>query len=252
MILKNIFGHLDGKKFDKEEYLAIQQEENKQLRNDKMDEFMDKYPNSKEYFNIEGTDAQEYTTWQEHLHILEKMGKIEDSMFNITPDQIDKARKLFSSSKSKKELSADDLALIKLVMQPMKPVYTGQVYDSNSNSMRVMYIKSSSFPLIPQLTQGFEINKLRKAMENLQKTSMQDGAIVNHVRASYQTANKVGASETPIEIFDNNGIIDEKALTVDKLKNNAVLLPRSNFGVQLEVPFKSFKKKNIKYFLINF
>jgi hypothetical protein len=53
-------------------------------------------------------------------------------------------------------------------MQPIKPVYTGQIYDPKQDVMRTVYIKSSSFPLIPQLTSGFEIDKLRVAMEKLE------------------------------------------------------------------------------------
>lgn len=185
------------------------------------------------YRDIEGSDAQEYTTWKEHLDILTMLGKTPDSLQDITPDEIQEARELMSSNPDAK-LTDKQKALLGKVMQPIKPVYTGQIYDKVQDVMRTVYIKTSSFPLIPQLTAGFEIDKLRVALEKLEK----DGGMP--VRASYQTGNKVGSVNNPAIIWNNDGTINQEALT--NIESSSLVLDRKNFRIQQEVPFKSGKK----------
>ena len=197
---------------------------------------MNKYKNSKGFFEIEASDAQEYTTWKEHLDLLSRMGKLHNSIIEITADEIQEAKNLFSSGKSKKDLSEREKKLIGKVMQPMKPVYTGHILDEAQDVMRHVYIKSSSFPLIPQLTEGFEIDKLRDSMEKIQ-----DKQLMN-VRASYQSANKVGALSKAKEVWNNNGLAND----LNDLNKFSLVLPRKNFGIQQEVPFKSGKSKEDK------
>jgi hypothetical protein len=192
-----------------------------------------KYPISSGYFGIEGSDAQEYTTWKEHLDILTKLGKTSDTVMDITPDEIREARELFSSGVSKAKLTEKQVQLLGKVLQPIKPVYTGQVYDPKQDVMRTVYIKSSSFPLIPQLTIGMEIDKLRVAMESLERSTK------TNVRASYQTANKVGSVNNPVEVWNGDGSINEEALK--NIGASTLLLDRKNFRIQQEVPFKSGK-----------
>lgn len=208
------------------------------------------------YANIkEGSDAQEYTTWKEHLDILARLGKTPDNLSDISPEDIQEARDIFASGISKSKLSNKQMQLIGKVMQPLKPVYSGQIYDPAQDLMRTVYIKSSSFPLIPQLTEDMEIDKLRIALEKAQdKYKM-------NVRASYQSANKVGASSNPVEIWKEDGRVDDKALEnithwkpFDKdekvdfssdvrgvNETPFLVLDRKNFRIQQEVPFKSGK-----------
>lgn len=199
-------------------------------------EISKKYPKSAGYFNIEGADAQEYTTWREHLSLLERLGKTSDSVFEITPDDIQEARELFASwEKGKRaKLTAKQEKIVGKVMQPMKPVYTGQIYDPVQDVMRVVYIKSSSFPLIPQLTAGLEIDKLRQSMESIEKKEGKG------VRASYQTANKVGSVTNPASIWSKEGTINQEA--IDKIGESSLVLDRKNFRIQQDVPFKSGKR----------
>lgn len=210
-----------------------------------------KFPKSAGYFNIEGSDAQEYTTWREHLSLLERLGKTGDSVFDITPEEIQEARDLFSTWENgrKSKLTARQEALVGKVLQPMKPVYTGQVFDGDQDMMRTVYIKSSSFPLIPQMTEGMEIDGLRQAMEALEaKHGM-------GVRASYQTANKVGAVNNAVPVWNQDGTLNKDSLLnldpghkdaqsedrTDLLNSPSLILDRRNFRIQQDVPFKSGK-----------
>ena len=78
---------------------------------------------------IESTNAQEYTTWREHLYVLEKMGKSTDASIGITQEDIDEARKIFTNEVKFEDLSEKQKTIINKIVQPMKPVYTGQIRD---------------------------------------------------------------------------------------------------------------------------
>lgn len=166
------------------------------------------------YKEIEGTDAQEYTTVAEHLYVMQKLGKLTDK----EAKSIEK--KALDGTLNESEIGK--------IFQPMKPVYVGQVMDKANDMQRMIYIKSSSFPLVPQLTKGLELDKLRKAMEHPTK-----GAD----RVSFSTANKVGDFTNPTEVFDDNGDIHND---ID-LSSTTLKLNRNGFRIQQEVPYKASK-----------
>lgn len=174
------------------------------------------------YESIEGTDAQEFTTWAEHLDVMFMAGKITDKDYNTIKDKLLHDKPL------------DDHEL-DIVMQPMKPVYVNNIIEYNKNGApimeRRMYIKSSSFPLIPQLTSGLDIDKLRVAMEK------------EHIdRVAFGTAVKVGNfNNTPQFFEEKDGTYFGKE---DFSFGEAVkVLPRSGFRIQQEVPYDNTKDK---------
>ena len=223
---------LDGKEFDAEEYNRIMSIENTDEKQIQYDKFMEQYPKSAGYFDIESTDAQEYTTWQEHLHVLKQMGKTSDKVLSLTDEDLKEAEELFTQNTPFEKMTDAQKEIFAKVLQPIKPVYTGQIYDKEQGVMRMMYIKSSSFPLIPQMTAGTELDKLRIALQDFQKGGF--------VRASYQTANKVGALNAPLKMFDSTGKI--KNISQKELQEASLVLNRKDFKIQQDVPFKSGKR----------
>lgn len=223
---------LDGKEFDAEEYNRIMSIENTDEKQIQYDKFMEQYPKSAGYFDIESTDAQEYTTWQEHLHVLKQMGKTSDKVLSLTDEDLKEAEELFTQNIPFDKMTDAQKEIFAKVLQPIKPVYTGQIYDKEQGVMRMMYIKSSSFPLIPQMTAGTELDKLRIALQDFQKGGF--------VRASYQTANKVGALNAPLKMFDSTGKI--KNISQKELQEASLVLNRKDFKIQQDVPFKSGKR----------
>ena len=185
---------------------------------------------SKNYSGIEGSDAQEYTTWREHLYVLNQLGRITQKQYNTIKTKLE----------NKERLSEDEAGL---VFQPLKPVYTGNIADVERNVDRVVYIKSSSFPLIPQLTEGLEIDKVREALEVFEEQQSNgrnaDGSPVT-VRASFGTANKVGAIKNAVDVFNEDGSVKDN-LSISE--SNALLLPRSNFRIQQDIPYKVEKNE---------
>lgn len=180
----------------------------------------------KDYFNITGTDAQEYTTWKAHIDTLYRQGKLTDEDERIISSAYEKLS-------NGQEVNAEEL---KTLMQPIKPVYTGLVPEGNL--IRPVYIKSSSFPLLPQVTKNLKIDEVRKKLETLEERS---GTVV---RMSYQTANKIGARNTKLSMEDLYSKDINELYTEDNtgLLNSAIsVLPTKNFKVQQETPSKEEK-----------
>lgn len=216
-------------------YHAMQEMLEKELK-DIRSKLADDYKSIDAYFDIESTDAQEYTTITEHLNILQRLGR-------ITPeDEKDILNQLFANE----DLTKEQLSL---VMQPIKPVHTGTYINKALDVNRTVYVKSSAFPLIPQLTRGTKLNNLRVALEEL------EGVTGRFTRASYQTANKVGSvvDENAINPLDVNDLqkmyvglnlqSKDKEYDLANVSSSVLVLDRNNFRIQQDVPFKSDKKK---------
>lgn len=179
-----------------------------------------------DYFNIEGTDAQEYTTWKAHIDMLFRQGK-------LTREQEATLSGAYNKLIRGEDVSKEELDVI---MQPVKPVYTGLV--PFKNVMRPIYIKSSAFPLLPQVTRNLKIDSLRDKMEDLETRRSLP------VRVSYQTANKIGALKSDLtmdSVYENS--LDNLGPEIDSALS---VLPMKNFKIQQETPSKENKyyKKN--------
>ena len=163
------------------------------------------------YGGMEIADAQEYTTVVEHLRNMKAEGKISPAKYDELLAVVEPGQYY--------EFTPEQMGDI---FSPTKPVYVGDHVLSEEYDVNLMsYTKSSAFPLLPQFLKGFELDKLRTAMET-QKVD----------RASYMTANKLGAVN-PVNIFDGREI--KKDLTFgDSVRS----YNRSGFGLQQEVPVK--------------
>lgn len=207
-----------------------------------------RFPDLADYFDIESTDAQEYTTAKEAIDILYRQGRLHSSTYNTLLNKLktqQAAEKIGQAIPKESYLSDDEL---KLVFQPIKPVYSGQMIDKVNDNARVMYIKSSSFPLLPQTTLGTPLDTLRRDMESIQTHTGRN------VRASYDTANKVGAilGKNQLKIWDNKGqYIPMNTTELVKQLNgeantsplvSAMILDREHFRIQQDVPYKSSKR----------
>jgi len=202
------------------------------------------------YGAIEGTDGQEYTTVLEELYVAYKNGEVSKGFYDLISKTIsDEIKKGNHYYMPELKQAVKDTAVAEefddWVLQPRKPVYTGDYFQNGDHPvMRDMYIKSSSFALNPNLTAGKEIDKIRIAMEKLEsrKLLFKDGSIVGGtVRASFKSANKVGAPEVNLPVMNNEGNFME--YDVDILDAHALTLDRRNFKIQQEVPFKGEKEE---------
>lgn len=166
------------------------------------------------YGNISATDAQEFTTFDEHLKVMHGLGRL----------SLRRMEELKKRNKSE-TLTKEDLGF---VLQPMKPVYSDNLFSKNLQLERPIYIKSSSFPLISQLTKNLEVDKLRIAME---KQGVD--------RVAFATAVKVGNTNSKLQIFNDDGTVkDDIKFTED----NTLILNRRGFRIQQDIPYSASKK----------
>lgn len=220
----------DSEIADYDKFSNLKTTEAKNFRN----KIKEKYPNAFPYFNIEATDAQEYTTALEHAYNLYHEGKLSDDVY----------KKLVDKLLNNKKLSEGE---VKVLMQPMKPVYfNGNVVSVNGktdtyNYYDVTYVKTSSFPLLPQLTAGTELDKLRVQLEKLQDpTDSKDPKKIKLVRMVMSTGIKVGSVQKPVKVFNNDGSVNENIDFANSTKN----LTRDGYRIQLEVPLKDKNEIN--------
>ncbi len=160
---------------------------------------------AKAYEGMNIADAQEYTTLKEHLAVMEAYGK-------LTPELKEAGDRLLKGG--------DSIEDINLILQPMKPVYVGTKVDNELGINRMYYIKTSSFPLIPALTKGLEIDKLRAFMETKEID-----------RAVYESGVKLGLTNSTQSIQNEDGEFNSNLL------DKSVELSRDGFRIQQEIPF---------------
>lgn len=212
-------------------------------RRDELNKFISSLiPDISAYMKAASTDAQEYTTWKEHLDYLKGRGKLSESRYQYIKGKFEKQSediKKYGTVKKENQLTPEELK--EFVMQPIKPLYSGSsVQNINGHTIdRHMYVKSSSFPLIPELTQHFpKLNKRRVIAEQLQE---QTG---KNVRIAFSSAVKVGGAKSPISIRAFDQMFDRgngKLLEEDKqaILSSSVELSRDNFYIQQDVPFEA-------------
>lgn len=165
------------------------------------------------YKKINTADAQEFTTWKEHLDLLFDYGKITEKQYNELKDKLSKGI----------DLSIEEL---KTVMQPMKPVQVAMLNNGVIESK--VFIKSASIPLVPQLTKGLPIDRLRVKMET-------EGID----RVAFESAVKTGTPKEKITLFDSNGQLNDFTFN----ENNTITLKREHFRIPQEQPFDETKSK---------
>lgn len=203
-----------------QDYEASSKELDKRLKEILTKEELKAYGGEKRF---DSTDAQEYTTWREHLKVLKLQGRITDKQYND----------LFFKIAAGKKLSYEELGA---VLQPIKPVYS-ENKNTGGDFRRRIYIKSSSFPLLPQLTNGLQLDKLRRAMEELEDNQQKT------VRAAYNTAVKVGGLQSAAQIWDKEGNIKDDLSFLPKEGElpSWLTLNRSGFRIQQDVPYDPTK-----------
>lgn len=177
------------------------------------------------YNDIEIADAQEYTTLKEHLLIMYRFGKIPTDRYNQLIERIDR--------------EGDNLVLFQqdldIILQPIKPVYTDEMLDYQEGVVSEEYVKSSSFPLIPQLTKGMKIDALRRQMEQLEA---EEGV---PVRLAFDSGRKLGIRNS-VSVFNEN---EEIISDIQTLRDGSRRLKRRGFRIQQEVPYSADKSKSV-------
>lgn len=202
------------------------------------------------YLKTTSTDAQEYTSWENNLDQLLYQGRINSMDYAKIKSKLTKQAQLLDEldASGQPHIIPPDMRLtpeeLKIaVMQPSKPLFSGLVDESkNGHKMeRYVYVKSSSFPIVPELAAMFpKLNKLRRTMETIER--MENVS----VRVTYESAVKVGAPNrknqiSAAEIYQDRTDEEMKRFIDEKIKPSSILLPKEDFYIQQDKPFKSDK-----------
>src|SRR5690606_31940582 len=127
---------------------------------------------TKAYQNGDMTDAQEITTVKEKLSVMMVFGEItKDQMllglYKYDREHFDKiAQNNTEYQEFAKKVTPKMLENFGvLIMQPDKPVQRMGILDGDLKMNKQFYIKTSSFPLIPELVKGTPLEKLLRDMQ---------------------------------------------------------------------------------------
>ena len=143
---------------------------------------------------------------------------------------------IYTSLSNNRDLTAEQLDFFlgrDGITQPLKPLYAGNETITSKNGRKIktlMYVKSSSFPLLPQMTRQFsDMDNLRRNIEKLENEKKLN------VRVSYQSANKVGSLPNGINIdrLFNNLTSPEGMAEMFRYTRE---LNRDNFYIQQDSP----------------
>jgi hypothetical protein len=179
--------------------------------------------NTELFNNVETTDAQEFITLQEHIDRMMSEGRIPLDVWQSITDRLSKKNKSDNFELTDREKS--------VILQPAKPVHTNSVENGNGFN-RIDYVKSSTYPLIPDITRGSQLDDLRKFME------------ANNIRsANFKTAKKVGQPEKVLTVFDENE--DFITPTSSDLAGAVQTLSREGLHTQQEIPLQKDEISNI-------
>lgn len=189
------------------------------------------------YKGMDGTDAQEFVTLQEHLFNMDSDGLLPDGMYDsiakTITEEIAKGNHYYSQA-ILDNLNAIDPKLAEqynhYVFQVKKPVYVENVWDNDLGVERRVYVKTSAYPLTPELCAQIQMDDIRIAME---KQGIQ--------RLAFATATKVGNYKKNIELFDK----DNNVLPNIDFSSSTMVVPRSGLRDQMPVPYDP-NKKDIK------
>jgi len=197
---------------------------------------VDGYAKELGYDNVAGTDAQELVTLEQYLNDLMNYGRIPEEIFASIITKIYKAKVKgdYDYNLEQNELYA--LKKASVVFQAQKPV---QVYSSfGPDGIRtVKYIKTSAFPLIPNITKGVGLDALRIAMERGTNAKGVKGKSVD--RLVFMTGVKIGGVNE-VEIADADGNIHQDLQFKAEHMNQ---MDKNRFLIQQDVPYEATKRE---------
>lgn len=169
-----------------------------------------------QYTDIDSADSEEWTTAEEHINTLYSYGRL------TTKERDDIIDKL----KHNQDLDERNM---RLTLQPEKPVNVGTYTINGVNAIIPAYIKTSAFPLLPQITRNNpQLDLFRRTLE-----AHADRAVVKSgVKLGYRNA---------LNLFDENGDIRMDINPDDEtINDNVMVLGRTGLKIQQEIPARPY------------
>lgn len=196
----------------------------------------EKYPKIAAYLENADTDAQEYTTATEHVRILYGQGRMREEMYRSIMKKLE--WQMEHEQAHPNDPIPQDIHLtareMQVVLQPIKPVHNGVVIDEEHGVARTMYVKTSSYPLLPQVTADTQLDGVRRLLE---RTERETG---RSTRLAYASGVKVGAPATRLRLFNADGTFNQRITPAD-VQAATVVLDRDFFRIQQDVPYDAHR-----------
>lgn len=196
----------------------------------------EKYSKIAAYLENADTDAQEYTTATEHVRILYGQGRMSEAMYNGIMDKLNEQMKHEQAHPNTPIPQSMQLTTkeMQVVFQPIKPVYNGVIIDKEHGVARTMYVKTSSYPLLPQVTAGTQLDRVRRLLERTEQETKRP------TRLAYVSGVKVGAPATRLRLFNADGTFNAN-ITPSDVQAATVVLEREFFRIQQDVPYDAHR-----------
>jgi hypothetical protein len=203
------------------------------------------------YGGIKIADGQGYTDWKHALDFLYGVRKISlthykylEEKFTAQENDIDKhghikEQNLVSEKEVKKLLSQLREGYMPGSASPQKPVGTVNYWSNKRNDFIPIYLKQSDLPLIPQLTNGFEIDSLRQLMKRGFKN--EEGKKVRIERASYQSAIKIDTGYDPLMITTNDNTFALNDDIYDSFDGDFVVNSKVSESIIKNIPYDGIR-----------
>lgn len=188
------------------------------------------------YKNGDMTDAQEVTTVRQHLINLLSLGRISpmemiQALAHFDPVDFNRAKPMLADmlrqlgidytlnrDTLRRETASKDMSGY---LQVIKPVQRFSRWDPNLSMNVETYIKTSSFPLVPDLVKGKDFEEVLKQMQD------------NNIdRLNFASGTKQGLIN-PQSIYTEDGTLNSSLFT-----NNVIELPAAAWGEQGQNPEK--------------
>ncbi len=175
------------------------------------------------YENIKIADAQAYITLKEFLYRKWKDGLINSDEHEYLLNKYSNPDIKFTEEEYRKDFK----------LQALKYVYSGN--DISNNNLEYHFNKNAELPLIPALTKGRVLDKIRQSMEDIENSIYKDSesSINPGVVAVPISSYKVGADKVT-SILDKYGNYTG-SFNTDKV----VSVPRENLKKQIQNPIKN-------------
>jgi hypothetical protein len=184
---------------------------------------------AKAYVDGDLTDAQEVTTVEEHLHVMKAYGKISEQTYRKALYHYDRhAYNMLFPGSGETISDEDKLTLWGVVMQPMKPVQRASINEPDMRMSKQYYIKTSSYPLIPDLVKSTPMEAL---LNDMTEKGVHRVAFISGVKQGVAGAKDIFTKDAEGNDSYNGSF----------LENNQNELDREGFRIQLEVPYKADK-----------
>lgn len=175
------------------------------------------------------TDAQEFTTVQEHLEDVKAFGEKSKNLFYLGMMHFDPETynskgfdKKYPEKPAFKELTDFEISQLNGILQPRKPVQVFTKFTDEGLQVKY-YIKTSSVPLIPSVVKGSPMEDVLKSMK---KNGVQ--------RIVFNSGVKIGKGGST-QLFKDGEVHP------DLFKDSVHTLERSGYGIQLNVPYDEGK-----------